>query len=102
MPTLALRVQQDGKIQGWDQIVGAAFAYWAVDTDDGDTSYIRLSGTARVSFPLFLMAEGLIPISITLNVTTKQDGGGTREMQMGFYRSGIFALDAGTQWLPTT
>jgi hypothetical protein len=111
VPTIALKVQQDGKVQGWESIVGATFAYQAIDDSDGtthdsDTSYILLprtgasfTGPGRASFPLFLQAQGLIPTSITLNVVTKRNAGGNPEMELGFVRGGVFFFEA-TKWMP--
>jgi hypothetical protein len=112
VPTIALKVQQNGRIQGWNLIVGSTFAYQAVDDSDGtahdsDTTYIRVAGAGlifesprgRASFPLFLQAEGLIPISITLNVVTKRSGASNPEMELGFCRGGLFAFDL-TTWMP--
>lgn len=111
MPILPLKVQQDGRVQGWTQIDGAVFAYQAVDDSDGTThdsdttrilvpkSGIQFSGPGRVSFPLFLQAAGLVPTSITLNVVVKRQGGSNPEMELGFFRGGVFAFDALT-WQP--
>jgi len=105
MPTIALKVQQDGYWRGWSALVGASFAYQAVDDSDGTThdsadSYITLpklnlpTGAGRVSFPLFLQAEGLIPVAITLNVGARRGGASHPQLQIGFSRGGIVGFDA--------
>lgn len=108
MPTIALKVQQDGRLMGWTALIpgaGATFAYQAVDDSDGVThdsasSYLTVPRGAAVSFPLFLQAEGLQPVSITLNVVAQRGGVGHPKIQIGFYRGGLTAFD-GTMFDPT-
>jgi hypothetical protein len=104
MPTLALKVQQDGTWRGWSGLVGATRGYLAVDDSsgvahDGDATYLLL-GTlnlglmlGRVSFPLFLQAQGLNPTSITLNVAAEQGSGSHPNLQIGFIQGGLAAFD---------
>jgi len=64
VPTLALRVQQNGRFQGWSALVGASSGYLTVD--DSDNTVARLvrdvsraaklnlpTGAGQISFPLF-------------------------------------------------
>lgn len=99
MPTIPLKVQQDGHLLGVGAIVGATFAYQALDDSDGVThdgalTYITILKNGAVSFPLFLQAEGLIPTSITINVVAKRGGAAHPRLQIGFYKGGLTAFDA--------
>lgn len=108
MPTLALKVQQDGFHRGWSALVfpfgeASSFGYLAVDdsdgvTHDGASTYLTLPRLAapngRVSFPMFLQAEGLVPSSITLNVVARRGGASHPQIQIGFYRAGLTGFDA--------
>ena len=108
MPTLALKVQQDGTWRGWSLLEGALSGYQAVDDSDGTShdsaaTYLRLpklqltQGEGRVSFPVFLQAEGLIPVSLTVNVVARAAGGGggaTPNMQIGILSGGVAAFHA--------
>ena len=99
MPTTGLHVQQDGKVQEYSALVGASFAYQTVDDSDGtghdsDATYLTITRQSpRVSFPLFLQAEGLLPLSITLNVGARGSGTHPR-IRVGFYRSGLSGFSA--------
>ena len=96
MPTQSLIPQQDGYWQGWSSIVGGTFAYQAV-SDGSDATYLllpKLAGvTGRISFPVFLMADGLIPTSIQIVVRAKLDSGAAPTIQVGFTRGGVVAFD---------
>lgn len=106
MPPIALTPQQDGFWRGWTSYTGADFAYQCVDDssdtthDEGATS-LRLgllilgSGLGRVSFPFFIMAEHLIPRSVTVNVAA-QKVSGNLDLQCGFARNTTVAFDAVT------
>lgn len=104
MPTIPLRVQQNGSRQDQVTVFGETFAYLAVDDSDGVThdsaaTYIRLpnqtpSIPTLVSFPLFLQAEGLLPLSITLNVVAQRVGVGHPRLNIGFYKGGATGFDA--------
>lgn len=105
MPTIALKVQQDGFWRGFSVLVGATFGYQAVDDSDGVTHDSELThltlpkltspvASGRVSFPLFLQAEGLVPTSITLNVVAQRGGALHPRLQIGFFKGGSVAFDA--------
>jgi len=105
MPTIALKVQQDGAWQGWSSLTGASFGYQAVDDSDGvthdsATTYLTLPKLnlalfqGRVSFPVFLQAEGLVPTSITINVVAQRGGALRPRLQIGFYQGGLVGFDA--------
>ena len=117
MPTVALKVQQDGTWRGWNLLVGATFGYQTVDDSDGVThdsasTYLRLpklslvNGQGRVSFPVFLQAEGMMPASITINMVGRAAGGGggaSPDMQIGFLIGGVptfhaSLFDPGADW----
>lgn len=105
MPTIALKVQQNGFWQDVDTLVGATFAYQCVDDSDGlthdsDTTRFRLpragvsfTGKGIVSFPLFLQAEGLRPTSIAINVAAKRTAAGNPNILIGFARAGLRVFD---------
>ena len=108
MPTTPFVPQGIGQFTGWESVTGAAFAWQALDdsldaTHDGDASYVvlpRLSGSAGImSFPVFLMAHGLNPTSITVRVAGKIDNVAP-EVEIGFARGGLTAFH-GTTWTPT-
>lgn len=108
MPTIPLRVQQDGVWRGWTSLTGASFGYQAVDDSDGVThdsgaTSLRLASFSapllrgRISFPLFLQAEGLVPTSITLNVVAQKVGVISHPLiSIGFHRAGLFGFSAAT------
>ena len=82
MPTVALKVREIGQYQQYVSIVGATEPHLAIwdssgTTHDSDSSYILIHslalGTGQVSFRFFDMAEGLEPISLTLNIVAKRD-----------------------------
>lgn len=109
MPTIPLKVQQDGTIQQGTLVHqvgdGVNFAYQAVDdsdgvTHDGAATYINLARGVGASFPLFLQAEGLQPLSITLNVVARQGGASHPRIMIGFFR-GVSAAFHGTMFDPT-
>lgn len=99
MPTIPLKVQQDGFFQGWLSLAGAPFGYQTIDDSDGTThdsadTFLRLPKLSlpagRVSFPLFLQAEGLVPMSITINLVAQYVSVISHpRIQIGFQRSGI-------------
>ena len=106
MPTLGLKVQQNGFFQGWLSIVGATFGFEAVDdsagtTHDGATTHITIDKANTVSFPMFYQAEGLQPVSITLNVAAQRGGATHPQLLIGFYRSGVTAF-SGSLFNPTS
>ena len=111
MPTIPLKVQQNGTLQGWSSIThqvgdGVNFGYQAVDdsdstTHDGANTTLNLAKGAAMSFPLFLQAEGFIPVSITLNVVARRGGAQHPRIQIGFYRGGLTGFDA-TMFDPTS
>jgi hypothetical protein len=91
VPTIGLKVQADGFFRSWDSLVGGDFGYEVVGDSDGtthdsDTTYLLL-GKHEISFPIFLQAEGLFPMSLTINVAAKRD---TQSpiLQIGLYRGG--------------
>lgn len=117
MPTIALLPQGAGRYSGWSSIVGATFAWQAIDdstdgTNDGDDSYIilpRLSGgdAGMVSFPMFNQCEGIAPTSISLRVVAKRSGAAHPLIQVGFQRGGsagfhATTIDAGAGYSATT
>ncbi|HKB07906.1 MAG TPA: hypothetical protein VKF61_06495 [Candidatus Polarisedimenticolia bacterium] len=108
MPTIALKVQGNGAYQQIQNIVGASFAYQAVDDSDGtghdsDATYVRLRNigpdTGTVSFVAFQGISGFLPQSITVNVVAKRNAGGNPEIDIGLQRAGTFAL-SGVTFLP--
>lgn len=108
MPTIALKVQQNGRYQGWFSLTGGVFGYQTIDDSDGTThdsgtSFLRLpriglfgvDDAGTVSFPLFLQAEGLVPTSITLNVVAQKVGVISHpRIKIGFQRGGSTGFDA--------
>jgi hypothetical protein len=111
MPTLAFRLQGDGYWQGWTSFTGATFAHECLDdstdtTHDSATSYVTLGRlllnpqAGRISFPIMLMAEGLVPSSLTLNVAAMEGGVNNPDLQIGFARSGLVGFHA-TVFSPT-
>lgn len=101
--TIGLRVQQDGHLMGWSMIVGASFAYQAVDdsdstTHDSEATYFILPkntglGPGIVTFPMFQQTNGILPSSITINVVATRGGASHPRIQIGFYRGGLTAFD---------
>lgn len=116
MPTLPLRVQQNGWFTGWQSLVGGIFGYDCVDDSDGTThdsaaTYLVLpklnlaTMAGIVSFPLFDQVENIVPTSITINVVATQGGASHPRLQIGFQRGGttafsgsLFTTDA--TWAP--
>lgn len=99
MPTLPLKAQQDGRFRGWSALVGGSFGYQTIDDSDGTThdsaaTYLTLpklnldTETGRVSFPIMLQAEGLLPDAITLNVVAQRGGALHPRIQIGFHKGG--------------
>src|SRR5262245_9565649 len=108
MPTLALKVQNNGAYQQIQDITGATFAYQAVDDSDGtthdsNTTYIRLRNigpdTGTVSFVAFQGISGFLPRSVTINVAARRNAAGNPEIDIGLQRAGFFAL-SGSTFLP--
>lgn len=105
MPTLPLRVQGDGRWQGWSSLVGGTSGFEVVDdsagtTHDSATTYLVLGRlllnpqAGRISFPVFLMSEGLIPVSLTVNVAAQRGGVAHPRLQIGFDRAGSVGFSA--------
>src|SRR5262249_44196240 len=104
VPTLPLRVQQNGTFQGWQTLVGGQFGYDCVDDSDGTThdsgaTYVLLpkmiasTGAGIASFPLFLGVAGATPSSIQINVVAQRNAASHPRMQIGLYRAGVTLLD---------
>lgn len=107
MPTTPFIPQGVGQFTGWESVTGASFAWQALDdsldaTHDGDTSYVVLPRwippSGQMSFPVFLMASGLNPTSITVRVAGKIESAAP-EVEIGFARGGLTAFH-GTTWTP--
>lgn len=114
--TFALKVQQDGPVLGVQDIIGATFAYQAVDDSDGpahdsDTTYVTLLREddpgglprGRIVFPLFLQAEGLTPVSIAVRAAVRRSGAAAApDVEIGFWRAGVAAVSASVVVTTTT
>lgn len=110
MPTLSFTVQKDGTWQGWTSFTGATFAYQCIDdstgtTHDSGTTRINLGRLllnpqgGRISFPIMLMAEHLIPDSLTLTIAAIKNGVNNPDLQIGFARGGLVGFH-GTVFTP--
>lgn len=108
MPTTAFIPQAAGLFTGWESVVGADFAWHALDdskdaTHDGDGSYVVLpkltASAGTMSFPILLMAGGLHPLSLTVRVAGKIESAAP-ELEIGFQRGGLTAFHV-TTWTPT-
>jgi hypothetical protein len=117
VPTISLKPQGNGTYSGWSSIIGATYAYQAVDDSDGTThdsedSYFVLPRLAAspagiVSFPFFLQWAGGRPTSIAVNVVAQRGGAAHPQIEIGFVRLGTFAfsgslLDPGVSWTLAT
>jgi len=111
MATVTFGVQGNGVWQGWTSFTGATFAYECLDdslgtTHDSGTTFVTLGRqllnpqAGRISFPIMLMAEGLVPDSLTLNVAAMEGGALNPDLQIGFARSGLVGFHA-TVFTPT-
>lgn len=111
MPTISFTVQANGQWQGWTSFTGADFAYQCVDdstdtTHDSGTTAITLGRlllnpqSGRMSFPIMIMAEHLIPESLTLTVAAIRGGATHPRLQIGFARGGLVAF-SGSLFNPT-
>lgn len=82
MPTLTLTPAVNGHFQGWDSLVGAVeFAWQAVETSDGDDTYITVAGPpdpltqrGRVSF-IFAGPSSIKPTQVRVRATHKRQSG---------------------------
>lgn len=109
MLTANLKPQGDGTYAGYSAIVGATSAYQAVDdsdttTHDSAATYftlprLALSPSGIVSFPFFLQWGGGVPASITVNVVARRGGVVHPQVEIGFYRAGVFVF-SGTLFNP--
>jgi hypothetical protein len=101
MSSVNLKPQQDGSYRGWSSIVGATFAYQAIDdsaltTHDSAATYIRLPRLLGeggiVSFPFFKQWRGGRPTTVTVRVVAQRVAAAHPGIQIGFVRSGQFAF----------
>jgi hypothetical protein len=100
LQTISLKPQGDGTNRGWSSVVGASFAYQAVDDSDGTThdsaeTYFRLprlDPAGTVSFPFFRGWGGGIPSTVTVNVVAKRVAAAHPKIQIGFVRGGSFGF----------
>jgi hypothetical protein len=102
VPTLPLTIQGDGYWQGWASFSGAPFAYQCIDDSNGTT---HDSGATKInlgrlvlpagiiSFPVMLMAEHMIPQSLTVNVAAVKVGATHPDLQIGFARGSATGFD---------
>lgn len=100
MPTLGLKVQQDGYWRGWLGLFGGTSGFEVVDdsagtSHDSAATYLTLrllnlsQAKGRISFPVFLQAEGLVANSITINVAARRGGVSHPLLDIGLARSGL-------------
>ena len=99
MPVQALKIQANGSERGWSSLTGGVFGFDTVDdsdavSHDAATSYLTLPQSKRVSFPVFLQAEGIRPQSLTVNVVAQRGGASHPLMRIGFLRGSQLGFDA--------
>lgn len=111
MPTFAFTVQADGIWKGWSSFTGAPFAYQCIDdstdtTHDSGATKLNLGPLTldpqggRISFPIMLMTEHLVPDSLTLTVAAIRGGATHPTLRIGFAKD-VRVGFSGTVFDPT-
>jgi hypothetical protein len=105
---MLFRPQGNGLLQDAFNVIGADFAYKAVDdsldaTHDGDATTVDLGRGDQASFPIFLgVNPELIPESVTLRVVAKKFGPAQVVIQLGFVKGTTIGLSGSDIILATS